>query len=896
MFILRSVSISLFIIFLSSINIFAQSTYDKEITAGEYEKIERKLFKEASKTPDDLMVNFDLSVLYNSSKYSNFNPDTAYYFGKRAETIYNNLPTKQREKLIRKTIYLSVIRDQILATSANLYTKYSGFNTIEGYEYYINHFRDSQDLLSKAIAGRNELAFQLASNDPTVEKVQQFITKYPKAIQIKVAVVLRDSLDFENAKTTNTSFGYLSFMQRRPNSHLYSDARLAYDKAYFLERIDCKNVPEIIAFIKQNSKNSFIPSVCDSLFLISRTKDDFNGLRFYVENCTDGQYQEEAWDLYYDSFTRDGFVETLTRFYGLYNPTMPAALKSIYEKEYEVALLGSSLELSVGYNPKKDSLYWKYMSLASNKDLAFSTLQTVIAPAVIEKKWNEALFLVEKAMPLFGSQNKKVANLYDVLKAPAEILDIKTLGNKVNTNSGDEYVPIISADNRYLYFCGSKRRDNEGGEDIFISENKEGVWQNPQIIKQLATPGNDAPLSISTDGTRLLLFINGDIYYSMRTATGWGAQIAFPAPINSAEWEGDAMLTSDGKALLFVSKRAGGQNPIYYDQDIYISVKTEDGWGEPINLGKTINSRFIERSPYLHSDMKTLYFSSAGHGGLGDLDVYMSKRLNDSTWTEWSEPVNVGKEINSVGQDWGYRVTTSGEKAYFSMVNSSDNHDLFTLTLPMRLRPYNVATLSGYIVDLSRNPISGTIRWEDLEIGTVIGESKSDPRDGSFFVVLPLGKRYGYYAEKEGHFPVSRNIDLTKEVKAATQVDTIVLSSYELLVNKDYTVPINNLFFDVDRDEILPSSYAELNRIAQIINDKGFRIEISGHTDNSGTKEHNVSLSLRRANAVANYLATKGIFMRAMTTVGYGDEKPVAPNTTEEGKARNRRVELKFVK
>lgn len=896
MIISRSVSITLFIIALSCINSFAQSSYDEDIAKGDFEKIERKLFKEAGKTPDDLMVNFDLSALYNCSKYSNFNPDTAYYFGKRAETIYNNLPTKQREKLIRKTIYLSVIRDQILATSASLFTKYSGLKTIDGYDYYITHFRDSQDLLSKAIAGRNELAYELASTSPTVEKVQQFITKYPKAIQIKEAVVLRDSLDYEITKQANNSFAYLSFMQRRANSYLYPEAKLAYDKAYFIERIDCNNVPEIIAFIKQNSRSSYIPSVCDSLFLTSKLNYDFNGLRYYVENCTDGRYLEEAWELYYNSFTRDGFIETLTRFYGLYNSTMPVALKTIYEKEYEVALLGNSLELNLGYNLKKDSLYWKYMSLASNKELAFLTLQTVIAPAVIEKKWNEALFLVEKAMPLFGSQNQKIASLYEVLKAPAEVLDVKTLGNKVNTNTGDEYVPIISADNRYLYFCGSKRRDNEGGEDIFVSENKEGTWQTPQVIKTLATPLNDAPLSISTDGTRLLLFINGDIYYSMRTTTGWGTQIAFPAPINSADWEGDAMLTSDGKALLFVSKRAGGQNPNYYDQDIYISLRTDDGWGEPINLGKTINSRFVERSPYLHSDMKTLYFSSAGHGGLGDLDVYMSKRLNDSTWTEWSEPINVGKEINSVGQDWGYRVTTSGEKAYFAMVNSSDNHDLFSLTLPMRLRPYSVATLSGYIVDLDRNPISGTIRWEDLETGTVIGESKSDPRDGSFFVVLPLGKRYGYFAEKEGYFPVSRNIDLTKEVKAITQVDTIVLSSYELLVNKDYTVPINNLFFNIDKDEILPSSYAELNRIAQIINDKGFRIEISGHTDNSGAKEHNITLSLNRANAVANYLATKGIFMRAMTTKGYGDEKPVAPNTTEEGRARNRRVELKFVK
>ena len=185
--------------------------------------------------------------------------------------------------------------------------------------------------------------------------------------------------------------------------------------------------------------------------------------------------------------------------------------------------------------------------------------------------------------------------------------------------------------------------------------------------------------------------------------------------------------------------------PVYHgDQllngDIYIASKQSNGqWGEAKKLSATINSRYTERSPFLHPDMKTLYFSTDGHGGLGKLDVYRTERLYDSCWNCWSEPVNLGKEINSVESDWGYKISTGGQMAYFSKIEPYSNSlDLYSVNLPIHLRPGYVATVSGRLVDSEDEPIEASMRWEDLETGEVIGQSKSDPKDGNYFIVLPL--------------------------------------------------------------------------------------------------------------------------------------------------------------
>jgi len=255
----------------------------------------------------------------------------------------------------------------------------------------------------------------------------------------------------------------------------------------------------------------------------------------------------------------------------------------------------------------------------------------------------------------------------------------------------------------------------------------------------------------------------------------------------------------------------------------------------------------------------------------------------------------MGKEINTAKNDWGYKVSTDGKIAYFSATGKSGTEDIYTIKLPNYLRPGFVATISGNLVDVDNKPVEATMRWEDLETGTTVGESKSNPKDGSFFIVLPMGKIYGYYIDKDEFYPISNSIDLRTENNAIEVEEDIEMVTFKQMVDDGLAVPINNLFFPINKDKLLPESIPELRRVADIVKKNNLKIEISGHTDNTGTKEHNQELSEKRAKAVKDFLISLGVKSDLMTIIGYGDNKPIMSNDTEKGKAKNRRVELKFI-
>jgi outer membrane protein OmpA-like peptidoglycan-associated protein len=255
----------------------------------------------------------------------------------------------------------------------------------------------------------------------------------------------------------------------------------------------------------------------------------------------------------------------------------------------------------------------------------------------------------------------------------------------------------------------------------------------------------------------------------------------------------------------------------------------------------------------------------------------------------------MGKEINTSGTDWGYRISTDGDKAYFSKDrDNSGKDDIFWLNLPKHLRPDFVATISGNLLDRNNQPVSAEIRWEDLQTGKKVGQSKSDPSDGSYYIVLPLGKIYGYYVEKDGFFPISNNIDLKNNAKPIAIDSNIDLVTFKQMIDEGIAVPINNLFFETGKFTVLSNSYPELKRIAKIIQSKNLKVVIEGHTDNVGEDTANLTLSEQRANAVKEFLVKEGCNPSQLSTKGFGKTKPLAPNDTDKGRAKNRRVELKL--
>ncbi len=564
--------------------------------------------------------------------------------------------------------------------------------------------------------------------------------------------------------------------------------------------------------------------------------------------------------------------------------------------------VGTALEAFIDNYAPSDSAFWRVQGLASY--------------SINVGNWDNAIAIYRKYEPKFPPRKNEFEKIINILEAPKEKIEIKNLGQGINS-ALPEYGAVITADNKKLYFARNYGRE-KSNEDVMVSEYIDGKWGDAVGLgSPINTKSSEDPLSISADGNRLILygsypgsFGSGDIFYSDKKSDGsWGDVQHFPRPINTQYFDADCCITSDGNAMLFVSDRPGGNGEfrrkddaqhIRGNTDIYVSIKQGDGsWEAPINLGPTINTPWSERTPFLHPDGKTLYFSSNGHPGLGSLDIFKSTKLNDNSWTEWSEPVNLGKEINNANENWAFVISTDGKLGYFSNERATGygGSDIYSIEIPESMKPLPVITISGNVADENGVPLSASIKWEDLESGRNVGSLASNPKTGNYFIVLPLNKNYGYYAEKEGYYPVSKNIDLRSKINSESYTQNIIMASIESMREKGMPVRLNNLFFDFDKADLKPESYPELGRLSDILRqNSSMGIEISGHTDNKGTSQYNFELSRKRAEAVQDYLKFSLRLSNKIVAKGFGSSLPIAANDSEEGRALNRRVEIRFLK
>jgi outer membrane protein OmpA-like peptidoglycan-associated protein len=337
--------------------------------------------------------------------------------------------------------------------------------------------------------------------------------------------------------------------------------------------------------------------------------------------------------------------------------------------------------------------------------------------------------------------------------------------------------------------------------------------------------------------------------------------------------------------------------------------KNDSTWSEPLNLGKTVNTASEEEAPFLAADNKTLYFSSKGFSGYGGSDLYRSIRLDD-TWTKWSEPENLGPEINSKFDDLFFNIPSNSDFGYFSKGVADNNVDIFRLKLPPFMLPDPVVLVKGKLIDQKTGlPIGSKIIFETLPDGKEAGIAQSDPQTGEYEIQLPVGKQYGIRAEAKDHLSTNQNLDLRKIAYGPVKQDLalvpigagdkpVVVEPIEITpIAVNVTIPLNNIFFDFDKASLRSESFSELNRVVALMAErKSMTVEISGYTDNLGPDAYNMKLSERRAKSVSNYLVEKGVDSSRITTTWFGETKPVDTTNTKAGNRKNRRVEFKILK
>ena len=493
-------------------------------------------------------------------------------------------------------------------------------------------------------------------------------------------------------------------------------------------------------------------------------------------------------------------------------------------------------------------------------------------------------------------------------------LIIEHLDKNVNSEFNDMNA-LLSPDGKVLYFSRQNHPENVGGvkdkEDIWYSElGPDGKWT---LAKNAGSALNNAypnfvnsVTSATPDGKAVVLVLgnqykdNGKMVSGVSVSNNIGGQWSSPKSLhikNDYNYSERAQyfLSNTQKVLIMSVDREDTKG----GRDIYVSFSENDTiWTEPLNLGDDINTAGEESTPFLASDDRTLYFSSNGYSGYGGSDIYISKRLDDS-WTKWSDPQNMGPDINSKTDDIFFNIPSTSDYAYFSRAMTPENFDIYRVKMPFFKNPEPIVIVKGKLVDAKTGkPIGAKIIYERLKDGKEVGQTYSDPVTGNYEIHLPGAELYGFRAEAKDHISENRNLDLRSFKNPGSLKEDVKLEPIQVAaIQENITITLNNIFFDFDKSTLKPESFPELNRIVTLMTERPtMQVEIAGHTDSTGPADYNLGLSKRRAKSVGKYLAEKGVTVERISVVFFGETKLIDLTNTKAGNAKNRRVEFKILK
>ncbi|MEN9510947.1 MAG: hypothetical protein RLZZ370_766 [Bacteroidota bacterium] len=589
----------------------------------------------------------------------------------------------------------------------------------------------------------------------------------------------------------------------------------------------------------------------------------------------------------------EGYVQ-YTR--GLYDKTIELCTKAIrsdlfYFDAYE--LKAAALE-ELQRNAEAVQAYLEVVKLDSNYRQVYYYLGSLEYRTAL---YEEATRHLKKFLSFEGDFRRlraKAEGLLANAEAAAAIMKdqqvsgIQNLGASINS-SLNEYWPGMTIDGRMFVFT---RRVNMQ-EDFYMAERLlDTGWKKARPMSgSINTEDNEGTVSIPADGSRVFHTYCGpgtigscDLVVSELHGGSWSPRENLGPGINTPFWESGPAVSADGRTLVFSSARPGG----YGGKDLWMSSWTGTEWTPAVNLGSKINTSKDEEAPFLHYDGVTLYFASTGHPGLGNHDLFMSK-LNDEG--NWTTPVNLGAPVNTQEDEMGLYVDRLGNLGYFASDRSNGfgGLDIYSFQIPGKLKPVQTNYVKGKVLDdANGSSIQGSVEITDLNTAKVVYAALCS----DFIIPLKLGGNYalsvrskGYVYYSQNFQPDSGSIDKPYEITARMKR----YKAGEVMV-------LRNTFFDSDKTELNPESRTELDKVAEMLNEQvTMRIEISGHTDNTGKSDYNLRLSQGRAESVKAYLLSKGISAGRVETRGYGDTKPVAGNDTPEGKALNRRTEMKII-
>jgi OmpA-OmpF porin, OOP family len=462
-----------------------------------------------------------------------------------------------------------------------------------------------------------------------------------------------------------------------------------------------------------------------------------------------------------------------------------------------------------------------------------------------------------------------------------------------------QYFPVVTGDQQEMIFTRRTGLRDENDEDLVVSrKSASGHWQAPESVSpNINSQFNEGTCTVSADGRQIIFtscqgrrgFGNCDLFESKKTGDEWSVPVNLGPQINSPSWESQPSLSADGSVLYFVSDRRGGVG----GWDIYVSRRSDDGkWSKAQNMGKAINTPYHEISPFIHANGRTLFFATTGRPGFGGYDIFRSEK-EDSVWTE---PVNFGYPINNQEDQFSMFITPDGERGYYSHEETgvSKSSKIYEFFVPEQYRiRYLSNVVKGFVRDSkTKQPVMGRLELFNLKTNEIVSVTHSDSISGKYLMVLTQGADYALYVNASGYLFKSLNFDYEHENNLKPVIIDVELDK----AVKGASIVLNNIFFEVDKYDLVSKSKTELDKLIRFMSENpNIRVEISGHTDDTGTVSHNQTLSLKRAQAVVEYLTQHSIPANRLTQVGYGSSRPLKPNDSDENRQVNRRIEFRIL-
>jgi outer membrane protein OmpA-like peptidoglycan-associated protein len=562
------------------------------------------------------------------------------------------------------------------------------------------------------------------------------------------------------------------------------------------------------------------------------------------------------------------------------------------DKEQAISYYSQSLELDPEGNPDGYRLLAGLTMQVGDYHRTMELLDIFLDfPPQEVRRREEGLLLKEKCLFALEAMEHPVP------------FQAENLGEAINSEY-NEYWPSLSVDEQMLMFTVMVPLDSGEGEkkgrlqeDFYFSRVSGDTWEpRNNAGRPLNTLDNEGAHSMTADGKTLFFTACNrrdgrgmcDIYQSTWKDGKWSVPKNLGTPVNSRYSEKHPSISADGRKLYFTSDRPGGLG----SYDIWLSLRVGDSWSKPVNLGDSVNTPLLEQSPFIHPDQQSLYFSSNGWPGMGQSDLFLSRL---GAGAHWTEPENLGYPINTHNDEMGLSVNARGDRAYFaSDREGGQDTDLYSFELPLDIRPVLVSYLAGRVYD-SRTQIGLRARMQLIDLGSeeLVMELESHTGKGDYLLSLPTDRDYALNVSADGylffsaHFSFTGQHELNDPMRRDIALDP---------VREGSSVVLQNVFFETDSHVLQAESLAELNKVHLFLEQNPtIHVEISGHTDTTGSPEHNQALSELRARSVVDYLLEKGIKKSRLVSKGYGETLPLADNQTEEGRRRNRRTEFKIL-